>query len=80
MNLEQSYVYKKPYCLICGRETDEETCSPPCARTLQMVRNTISNQITIEEELGGVKPKWNAREINAFNKLQDYINDVSDKK
>lgn len=73
MKFQQNWTPSYPHCTTCGRECKEETCPGRCGVVLQKVRNTIANQIIIEQELDGLRPKWNSRAINVFNDLQETI-------
>lgn len=70
MKLDQSYIPKEPYCVICGEETKDETCSDICKDKLEFLRSTVKQRI--KDEKDGVK-QYNEKTIIQFNKLQDYI-------
>lgn len=72
MKLEQSITFKD-YCLMCGKDTKDETCSSVCRGKLRIVRNTISNQREIEKAQYGTNGDWTPRRIKAFKYMQDLI-------
>lgn len=67
MRFEQSYIPKEPYCLFCGKETKEETCSDNCSSRLTKLRFAIKERKEIE--VLGLKI-YDEQSIKKFNRIQ----------
>lgn len=70
MRLEQTYLPKDPYCLMCGTDSESETCSDRCEKKLTMLRFTIKERKEIEKT--GLK-LYDEHSIKKFRKIQEML-------
>ena len=70
MTLEQSYLPKSSYCIMCERDTKGETCSDTCRDKLEFLRSAIKQRIE-DEKMGARVPDQKA--VRDLNRIQDYI-------
>ncbi len=66
----QSYIPSYLYCIICGVESVNETCSDNHQDKLEKIRAVIKQQKELEN---GKKIEWNTQTIKIYNALQDLI-------
>ena len=70
MRLEQTYLTKDPYCLMCGKYSKSETCSDNCEKKLSMLRFIIKERKEIEKT--GLK-RYDEHSIKKFRKIQEML-------
>lgn len=71
MKLEQHYTPDFNYCILCGIECEDETCTQEHHNKIELIRYVINEKK--EEEKKGQKTGWNYDTIHKFNQLQSLI-------
>jgi len=70
LNLPIPYTPNKPYCIICGNATEQETCMAMCANKLKALREAIRLRKSIEQM--GIT-EYDERTIRSYNRIQSML-------
>lgn len=73
MRLLKPYTPRYDFCVVCGKESKEESCPGSCSVKLEALRNAIENQKEVDKHKGDSTMTEDLRHLRQYNLLQEIL-------